>query len=183
MHTHRPNTTAPPRESVVRPPAASFPCQRKRASTPARPMPICSRGQPGGDGAAANAPSSPLNDYKGPLSEFALVVPTPTTLQKGQVRVADKLTFERLDAYSSPRLAEYHDSDPCQMRFDWGYDTMAKQRWLGQAVPAPAAMAARAENSARDKALGVTVEAQYTLEEYDISACRPPVRWLGNLAG
>ena len=29
-----------------------------------------------------------------------------------QVRVAEKLTFERLDAYSSPRLAEYHDSDP-----------------------------------------------------------------------
>jgi hypothetical protein len=36
---------------------------------------------------------SMLNDYKGPLSEFALVVPTPTTLQKGQVRVADKLTL------------------------------------------------------------------------------------------
>ena len=63
---------------------------------------------------------SMLNDYKGPLSEFALVVPTPTTLQKGQVRVADKVTFERLDAYSSPRLAEYHDTDPCQVRFDWG---------------------------------------------------------------
>ncbi len=80
----------------------------------------------------------------------------------------DKLTFERLDAYSSPRLAEYHDSDPCQVRFDWGYEPMARQRWLGQAVPAPAALATRAENSARDKALGVTVEAQYTLEEYDI---------------
>ncbi|MDB5868023.1 MAG: hypothetical protein JWP96_355, partial [Polaromonas sp.] len=26
---------------------------------------------------------SMLNDYKGPLNEFALVVPTPTTLQKG----------------------------------------------------------------------------------------------------
>jgi hypothetical protein len=36
---------------------------------------------------------SMLNDYKGPLSEFALVVPTPTTLQKGQVRVAEKLTL------------------------------------------------------------------------------------------
>jgi hypothetical protein len=63
---------------------------------------------------------SMLNDYKGPLSEFALVVPTPTTLQKGQVRVAEKLTFERLDAYSSPRLAEYHDNDPCQVNLNWG---------------------------------------------------------------
>ncbi|HEY8357696.1 MAG TPA: DUF2330 domain-containing protein, partial [Ramlibacter sp.] len=32
---------------------------------------------------------SMLNDYQGPLSEFALVVPTPTVLQKGQVRVAE----------------------------------------------------------------------------------------------
>ncbi len=111
---------------------------------------------------------SMLNDYKGPLSEFALVVPTPTTLQKGQVRVAEKLTFERLDAYSSPRLAEYHDNDPCQVNLNWGepdrrmYKTMAAP----MAAPAPA-MRSNAEAS-RDKALGVTVEAQYTLEEYDI---------------
>ncbi len=109
---------------------------------------------------------SMLNDYKGPLSEFALVVPTPTVLQKGQVRVAEKLTFERLDAYSSPRLAEYHDSDPCQVRFDWGQDHF---RGGIQYSAAAAPMAARMEkNTARDKALGVTVEAQYTLEEYDI---------------
>lgn len=111
---------------------------------------------------------SMLNDYKGPLSEFALVVPTPTTLQKGQVRVADKLTFERLDAYSSPRLAEYHDSDPCQVRLDWG-----QQQIFGRhVVPAPMAAAAPSMRAAgemmRDKALGVAVEAQYTLEEYDI---------------
>jgi hypothetical protein len=110
---------------------------------------------------------SMLNDYKGPLSEFALVVPTPTALQKGQVRVAEKLTFERLDAYSSPRLAEYHDSDPCVVRFDWGQDNYRYPSAMP--VPSPMAMAARAPaEAARDKALGVTVEAQYTLEEYDI---------------
>jgi hypothetical protein len=112
---------------------------------------------------------SMLNDYKGPLSEFALVVPTPTTLQKGQVRVADKLTFERLDAYSSPRLAEYHDADPCQVQFNWGneFSVRRKGEMLGMAaapMSAPRAMA----DMARDKALGVTIEAQYTLEEYDI---------------
>ncbi len=112
---------------------------------------------------------SMLNDYKGPLSEFALVVPTPTTLQKGQVRVAEKTTFERLDAYSSPRLAEYNDNDPCQVQFDWGQDALLRNR----PVPVPMmamspAMAKSAEGAARDRALGVTVEAQYTLEEYDI---------------
>ncbi len=111
---------------------------------------------------------SMLNDYKGPLSEFALVVPTPTTLQKGQVRVAEKLIFERLDAYSSPRLAEYHDNDPCQVNFSWGQDAYARGR-LFDGPAAPAAMASRLEKeSRRDKALGVTIEAQYTLEEYDI---------------
>ena len=112
---------------------------------------------------------SMLNDYKGPLSEFALVVPTPTTLQKGQVRVAERTTFERLDAYSSPRLAEYHDNDPCQVRFDWGQAAMYNFRMNGVPAPMSAAIAARSSNDAtRDKALGVTVEAQYTLEEYDI---------------
>ena len=113
---------------------------------------------------------SMLNDYKGPLSEFALVVPTPTTLQKGQVRVAEKLTFERLDAYSSPRLAEYHDNDPCQVNFNWGRDAFERRRYdsLGMVFPAPASAAPAMKELARDKALGVTIEAQYTLEEYDI---------------
>lgn len=110
---------------------------------------------------------SMLNDYKGPLNEFALVVPTPTALQKGQVRVAEKLTFERLDAYSSPRLAEYHDSDPCVVRFDWGQDNY-RYRHLPSPMPMAAPAMRSARESARDKALGVTVEAQYTLEEYDI---------------
>lgn len=107
---------------------------------------------------------SMLNDYSGPLKEFALIVPTPVTLKQGQVRVAEKVMFERLDAYSSPRLAEYHDQNPCQFRMDWSEDLF----------PQPAlAMASQAIEDrvgvmARNKALGVTVEAKYTLEEYDI---------------
>ncbi len=110
------------------------------------------------------------NDYKGPLSEFALIVPTPTVLKQGQVRVAEKATFERLDAYSSPRLAEYHDNDPCQVRFNW--DWIARDPNAPRLQPAPAAMMSKSADMARserrDKALGVTVEAAYTLEEYDI---------------
>ena len=40
---------------------------------------------------------SMLNDYSGPLSQFALVVPTPVVLKQGDVKVAEKTTFERLD--------------------------------------------------------------------------------------
>jgi hypothetical protein len=103
------------------------------------------------------------NDYKGPLTEFALVVPTPVVLQQGQVRIVDRSVFERLDAYSSPRLAEYYDHDPCETNFTWGQNFYPRMM-----MPSAAVGAARATSAARDKALGVTVEAQYTLGEYDI---------------
>ena len=104
---------------------------------------------------------SMLNDYKGPLREFVLVVPTPTVLKQGQVRIAERATFDRLDAYSAPRLAEYHDSNPCRLDERWGSDAYS----VRYQVLASPAMAAEAR---RDRALGVTVEARYTLEEYDI---------------
>lgn len=101
---------------------------------------------------------SMLNDYKGELKEFAMVVPVPTVLQKGQINVGDKKTFDRLDAYSAPRLAEYYDANPCDRRL---YE-MRRKDALEMAVPA----AAPAPQSA--KALGVTIEASYTVGEYDI---------------
>lgn len=107
------------------------------------------------------------NDYKGPLAEFALVVPTPVVLEKGQVRVAEKLIFDRLDAYSSPRLAEYHDNDPCQMAFNWGRYPFEAMVMRSAAVSAPAPLRKDLQLD-RDKALGVKVENQYTLGEYDI---------------
>src|ERR1700688_2119930 len=53
------------------------------------------------------------NDYQGDLSEFALVVPVPVVLQKSQIHIGDPKTFDRIDAYSAPRLAEYFDSNLC----------------------------------------------------------------------
>ena len=98
------------------------------------------------------------NDYRGDLKEFALVVPVPQVLQRGQINVGDPKIFDRIDAYSAPRLAEYFDADPCVRR------KMMEMARAGsaQAVNAPAFA------SARDKALGVTVEARYTIGEYDI---------------
>jgi hypothetical protein len=104
------------------------------------------------------------NDYQGPLTEFALIVPTPVVLQQGQVRIVDRAVFEHLDAYSSPRLAEYYDRDPCEMNFAWGHDLYPRQVMALMAAP----MAAAPAGAARAKALGVTVEAKYTLGEYDI---------------
>jgi hypothetical protein len=101
---------------------------------------------------------SMLNDYKGELKEFAVVVPVPTVLQKGQVNVGDKATFDRLDAYSAPRLAEYYDPNPCDQR---RYEMMRKDAGVVMSPAAPAA-------AAPAKALGVTVEASFSVGEYDI---------------
>src|SRR5262249_57087493 len=54
------------------------------------------------------------NDFKGDPKEFAIVIPVPTVLDKGQIHVGDRAVIEHLDAYSAPRLVEYFDEDPCQ---------------------------------------------------------------------
>lgn len=56
------------------------------------------------------------NDYQGDPQEFAMVIPVPVALEKEQVHVGKKNVLARLDAYSSPRLVEYFDEDPCGMR-------------------------------------------------------------------
>jgi hypothetical protein len=97
------------------------------------------------------------NDYKGEPKEFAIVVPVPTVLEKGQVRVADRALIEHLDAYSAPRLVEYFDQNPCVPR-PLAAPQMSSARGDAGALTA-------AESA---KSLGVTIEASYTVGEYDI---------------
>ena len=95
------------------------------------------------------------NDYRGDPQEFALVVPVPTFLERDQIHVGERALLDHLDAYSAPRLVEYFDANPCRPRV----------------LPAPMAAASRAQQapaSTTDRSLGVTVEARYTVGEYDI---------------
>ncbi len=99
-----------------------------------------------------------MNDYQGAPSDFALVVPVPVVLQKGQVHIGDRELFRKIDAYSSPRLVEYYDPDPCRM---------AIPRAMGAMTDASkAALSAPGREEA--DALGVKIEAEYTVGEYDI---------------
>ncbi|AUT03219.1 hypothetical protein CLI64_23960 [Nostoc sp. CENA543] len=98
------------------------------------------------------------NDYQGEVKDFAMVVPVPTVIKKEQVRVADPKIIERLDAFSAPRLVEYFDEDPCNISGNRGDLFLA----------APSARQEEAENSTRDRSLGVTVEARFNVGEYDI---------------
>ena len=56
------------------------------------------------------------SDFKGELKEFAIVIPVPTFLKREQIHVGDKSFIDHLDAYSAPRLVEYFDANPCEMR-------------------------------------------------------------------
>jgi hypothetical protein len=97
------------------------------------------------------------NDFKGDPKEFALVVPVPTFIRREQIHVNDAALLDHLDAYSAPRLVEYYDPDPCQ---PWEQKA-SYDRAIGRVeAAAPAAMSGRS--------LGVTVEARYTVGEYDI---------------
>jgi hypothetical protein len=97
------------------------------------------------------------NDFQGEPKEFAIVIPVPTFISRGQIHVGEKALLDHLDAYSSPRLVEYFDDDPCQRRM----------------MEAPMAMKS-AGNMALDRqskradSLGVHIEARYTVGEYDI---------------
>ncbi len=99
-----------------------------------------------------------VNDYQGELKEFAIVVPVLTVLEKEQINVGDKGLVDHLDAYSAPRLVEYFDENPCEQR-------MYKEFARGAPM---AAMTMEGDSAARAKTLGVTIEAQYTVGEYDI---------------
>ncbi|MGB3214000.1 MAG: DUF2330 domain-containing protein [Alphaproteobacteria bacterium] len=99
------------------------------------------------------------NDYQGELTEFAIVVPVPEVLRENQIHVAETRIVDHMDAYTAPRLVEYYDSDPCQ-------PVMREMMAMSAMDSARGAPAAEAKKSA--ETLGVTIEATYTVGEYDI---------------
>jgi len=99
------------------------------------------------------------SDYEGDPREFALVVPVPVVLKRGQIHVGDTTLIAQLDAYSAPRLVEYHDPDPCPaelMMFS------AKSRNAMERVSVGAMSQLDAASD------GVRIEARYEVDEYDV---------------
>jgi len=96
------------------------------------------------------------NDFKGNLKEFAVVIPVPTFIEEGQIHVGDKKVIDHLDAYTAPRLVEYFDENPCQRVL---YDRMES---------AVSSVEREKVQNFKENRLGVTVEAEYTVGEYDI---------------
>jgi hypothetical protein len=98
------------------------------------------------------------SDYQGEPKEFAVVIPVPTFIERKQIGVVEMKTVDHLDAFTAPRLVEYHDPDPCAPQ------VLAYRRGGGPVFAvAPAAVASV------ERHRGVTVEANYDVGEYDVS--------------
>lgn len=95
------------------------------------------------------------NDFQGDPDEFAVVIPVPIGLERDQIHVGDKPLIDHLDAYTAPRLVEYFDPNPCSVVY---------QRHAARVSE----MARRERDDAQNRALGVAIEASYTVGEYDI---------------
>lgn len=98
------------------------------------------------------------NDYEGEPEEFAMVIPVPTIITKDQVHISDPALLAHLDAYTAPRLVEYFDDNPCDRNI---------YRRLESAAPMMDEIFTVSANK-RAEALGVTIEEEFTVGEYDI---------------
>ncbi|HWM85042.1 MAG TPA: DUF2330 domain-containing protein [Kofleriaceae bacterium] len=92
------------------------------------------------------------NNYQGPPEDFAMVVPVPVVLQEENVKTLPVDVFDRVDKLAAPRLVEYWEQDPCSPPAE----TIAI---TGSAPPAGPSV---------DEDLGVTIEAKFTVAEYQI---------------
>lgn len=97
------------------------------------------------------------NDFQGDVEDFAMVVPVPTFIEREQINVASQGLVDHLDAYTAPRLVEYYDENPCM------------RNWLASVTESVAMDSVQlVQESQRVQKNGVTIEAKYTVGEYDI---------------
>ncbi|MEO1173244.1 MAG: DUF2330 domain-containing protein [Myxococcota bacterium] len=101
-----------------------------------------------------------VNDFQGNPKDFAMVIPVPTFIEREQINVGDMAAVDHLDAFTAPRLVEYHDSNPCATPKYRVYDDV-------EAAPQANEGLAR-KRGPSPQSLGIKIEASYTVGEYDI---------------
>ncbi len=102
-----------------------------------------------------------LSDFQGDVKDFAIVIPVPEVLKKDQIRVGDASVFQKFDDYSAPRLVEYYDENPCDLRrYEMYKDDV---QMVDMAAPAMEMKS----NTGGPKPT-VTILERYTVGEYDI---------------
>ncbi|HJL20050.1 MAG TPA: DUF2330 domain-containing protein, partial [Sandaracinaceae bacterium LLY-WYZ-13_1] len=99
------------------------------------------------------------NSYQGPPEDFAMVVPVPVVLSEDDVKTLNDEVFDRVDRLAAPRLVEYWEQDPC-------YQPPPPMDMARGCPTCSVAMPMTAEGGGAD--LGVTVEAEFVVGEYEI---------------
>ena len=102
------------------------------------------------------------SDYAGEPKEFAIVIPVPTFIERKQIGVVETRTINHLDAFTAPRLVEYHDPDPCPVAMK---NNVMAGRYAGRATTT----LSLARQLPAKQHRGVTVEASYDVGEYDVA--------------
>jgi hypothetical protein len=100
------------------------------------------------------------NAYEGPVEDFAMVVPVPIVLERTNVRTLPRAVFERLEELTAPRLVEYWEQDPCAP------DSIGLGA-LGTIGHGAGGGSGQGYGSGAG-ALGVRIEAQFEVGEYNI---------------
>lgn len=107
------------------------------------------------------------NDFQGDVKDFAMVVPVPEVLKRSDIRVVGAHLFSKLDAYTAPRMVEYHDPEPyCPQEADELLELVeivesVKSLTVDQSI-------AQVTSSSVNRKLKVEVKAHYKVDEYDI---------------
>ncbi|MFT3691766.1 MAG: DUF2330 domain-containing protein [Kofleriaceae bacterium] len=99
------------------------------------------------------------NNYKGPLQDFAMVIPVPVVLHDGDVKTLPKQIFDDVERMSAPRLVEYWEQDPCR---NFREDAIAEARNAGILGTGMAL------DEGKMGKYDVKVEAQFAVGEYNI---------------
>ena len=94
------------------------------------------------------------NDYDGPLSDFAMLIPVPYVLDEDDIQTARPELFQRFNDYSAPRIVEYECSD-----FEWDYDYGGMDG---------GGMSTGGMEGGWEEAPSVTVEATYSVGIYEV---------------
>jgi hypothetical protein len=98
-------------------------------------------------------------DFQGDVTNFAIIVPVPVPVTRGQINVTENRIIDHLDAYTAPRASEYYDDDPCLTVY-------ADRPPMASAIP----MSSLIDNGGSvAQTLGVKVEEQFAAGEYDIT--------------
>ncbi|MBW2463613.1 MAG: DUF2330 domain-containing protein [Deltaproteobacteria bacterium] len=106
------------------------------------------------------------NHYDGPPEDFALIVPVPTAVEEGDIRVLSRDLFDRVDRLTAPRLVEYWEQDPCPR--DDGLALGPDDDEASQPSPVTAESEPTAyEPRESREPTGVAVAARFSVGEYD----------------